>query len=102
MELAVDARLAARTGFSSIPLYLVVGIVLGALAPPTLVLRERSICKSDGCGRLRPTPYLRRRGSKAGAHGTRPVRPPMRPYVVEADNEQAQEIADFQRLLQAL
>ncbi len=34
--LAVGARLAARTGFSSIPLYLVAGIVLGALAPPTL------------------------------------------------------------------
>jgi len=34
--LAVGTRLAARTGFSSIPLYLVVGIVLGALAPPTL------------------------------------------------------------------
>ncbi|HET8778165.1 MAG TPA: cation:proton antiporter [Candidatus Limnocylindria bacterium] len=34
--LAVGARLAARTGFSSIPLYLIAGIVLGALAPPTL------------------------------------------------------------------
>jgi CPA2 family monovalent cation:H+ antiporter-2 len=34
--LAVGTRLAARTGFSSIPLYLVAGIVLGALAPPTL------------------------------------------------------------------
>ena len=34
--LAVGARLAARTGFSSIPLYLVAGMVLGALAPPTL------------------------------------------------------------------
>jgi K+:H+ antiporter subunit KhtU len=34
--LAIGARLAARTGFSSIPLYLVAGIVLGALAPPTL------------------------------------------------------------------
>lgn len=34
--LAGGARLAARTGFSSIPLYLVAGIVLGALAPPTL------------------------------------------------------------------
>jgi CPA2 family monovalent cation:H+ antiporter-2 len=33
--LAVGARLAARTGFSSIPLF-VAGIVLGALAPPTL------------------------------------------------------------------
>ena len=30
--LAVGTRLAARTGFSSIPLYLVAGIVLGALA----------------------------------------------------------------------
>ena len=30
--LAVGARLAARTGFSSIPLYLVAGIVLGARA----------------------------------------------------------------------
>jgi hypothetical protein len=29
--LAVGTRLAARTGFSSIPLYLVAGIVLGAL-----------------------------------------------------------------------
>ena len=29
-------RLAARTGFSSIPLYLDAGIVVGALAPPTL------------------------------------------------------------------
>ena len=34
--LAVGERLAARKGFSSIPLYLVAGIVLGALAPPTL------------------------------------------------------------------
>ena len=34
--LAVGARLAARTGFSSIPLYLVAGIALGALAPPSL------------------------------------------------------------------
>ena len=34
--LAVGARLAARTGFSSIPLYLVAGVVLGALSPPTL------------------------------------------------------------------
>jgi CPA2 family monovalent cation:H+ antiporter-2 len=34
--LAVGARLAARTGFSSIPLYLLAGVVLGALAPPTL------------------------------------------------------------------
>jgi Kef-type K+ transport system membrane component KefB len=34
--LAVGARLAACTGFSSIPLYLVAGIVLGALAPPRL------------------------------------------------------------------
>jgi CPA2 family monovalent cation:H+ antiporter-2 len=34
--LAVGARLAARTGFSSIPLYLIAGVVLGALAPPTL------------------------------------------------------------------
>jgi CPA2 family monovalent cation:H+ antiporter-2 len=34
--LAVRARLAARTDFSSIPLYLIAGIVPGALAPPTL------------------------------------------------------------------
>jgi K+:H+ antiporter subunit KhtU len=34
--LAVGARLAARSGFSSIPLYLIAGVALGALAPPTL------------------------------------------------------------------
>lgn len=34
--LAVLARLAARTGFSPIPLYLVAGLALGAIAPPEL------------------------------------------------------------------
>jgi CPA2 family monovalent cation:H+ antiporter-2 len=34
--LAVLARLAARTAFSPIPLYLVAGLVIGAVAPPNL------------------------------------------------------------------
>lgn len=34
--LAVLARLAARTGFSPIPLYLVAGLVIGAISPPQL------------------------------------------------------------------
>ncbi|NLE22246.1 MAG: cation:proton antiporter [Actinobacteria bacterium] len=34
--LAVLARVAARTGFSPIPLYLIAGLVIGAVAPPNL------------------------------------------------------------------
>ena len=36
LSLAVLARIAARTGFSPIPLYLVAGLVIGAVAPPTI------------------------------------------------------------------
>lgn len=36
LVLAVLARLAVRTGFSPIPAYLVVGLVIGAVAPPDL------------------------------------------------------------------
>ena len=36
LVLALLARLAARTGFSPIPLYLIAGLVIGAVAPPSI------------------------------------------------------------------
>jgi Kef-type K+ transport system membrane component KefB len=48
--LAVGMRLAARTGFSSIPIYLIAGIVLGALARPTLDRRKQAPLQSRGNG----------------------------------------------------
>jgi len=75
--LAVGARLAARTGFSSIPLYIVAGIVLGAprsslSSPGIAASRDVVVEQGHPSDRVRPEPVPPRgprwsRGLVAGA-----------------------------------